>query len=414
MNFSISSSDGRRRRQLSASARRQSCPIKQKLRACSTPRPEAIVVEQGLSNGARTPLSPAGFLTISGLICAVLLGITWLWTAAMPMAFLDPEYPYWRAKQALLAACDLGEIMVLGDSRATAAIMPVHFPVRTTNLAVAGGMAIEAHAALSRATRCPVLPRQVVISLGAEHFTHPDLFWERSVRFGFLDSQDVAVLRRESHRLRDLSVYELRHTDGLPSRVRDLMYQVRFPSLYFASLVKGGGFSRWPRNQAAFQDGLATRGQHAFGTASGSDIVAAEGQLTEFRPLPILVWYFDQLLRHLADHHIPAVFIAMPMNDATAQTVSPKVRVAFREWLAGFETRYSGFRVLGEAMPHWPDQMFGDGFAHLHPDAAVRFSTGLGKCFTETTPLGFTETAPLADCVQRLQAAPPNTQNDAQ
>ena len=39
----------RQRWQITASARRQSCRLKQRLRACSTPRSEAIIVEQALS-----------------------------------------------------------------------------------------------------------------------------------------------------------------------------------------------------------------------------------------------------------------------------------------------------------------------------------------------------------------------------
>jgi hypothetical protein len=57
----------------------------------------------------------------------------------MPLAFLDPEYPSWRAKQIMLADCDLGEIMILGDSRAASGMMPARWPVPATNLAVGAG-----------------------------------------------------------------------------------------------------------------------------------------------------------------------------------------------------------------------------------------------------------------------------------
>ncbi len=94
------------------------------------------------------------------------------------------------------------------------------------------------------------------------------------------------------------------------------------------------------------------------------------------------------------------------MNDATARAAAPGVAPVFRAWLAGYEARYPGFRVVGDVMPHWPDAWFGDGFAHLNPAGAAWFSTGLEHCL-DTVTLS-------AACVQRLQAAPPNTQNDAQ
>jgi hypothetical protein len=275
------------------------------------------------------------------------------------------------------------------------------------NLAVGGGEPIEALAALTRALRCAAPPRQIILSLDAVHFTEPDLFWERTARFGFLDGDEISTLREVSYALDDLSVYELRHTDGLPSRMRDAMYRIRFPSLYFTSLVKGGLLLRWPRNLATLDASLASRGQYFFGTAAGSETVAAEGHLREFKPLPVLEWYFDSILRQLEARGISSVFVAVPMNDATARAVAPGLELAFRGWLAGYEARYPGFRVAGGVMPHWPDAFFGDGFAHLNREGAARFSDGLGQCLD--TPLDG-----LPECVQRLQEAPPRTQNDAQ
>jgi hypothetical protein len=337
---------------------------------------------------------------------AALFGLVWLWVLTMPLAFLDPEYSSWRAKQDLLAACDLGEVLILGDSRAATGMMPLRWPVRATNLAVGGGEAIEALAALTRAMNCPVPPKLVILSLGAPHLTQADLFWERTVRFGFLDGDEIATLRDVSRALDDPSVYEERHTDGLPSWLRDAMYRSRFPSLYFDSLLKGGIFLRWARNHAALGTAITARGHYFFGTEPGSVMVAADGHLHGFRPLPVLDWYFNRILEQLSAHGIQAVFIAMPMNDATEHEIDPEMRIAFRTWLAGYEARYPGFHVLGQVMPHWPNQFFGDGFAHFNPTGAARFNAGFSACLDAHVL--------SAECVQRLQAAPPNTQNEAQ
>ena len=365
-----------------------------------------IYDKTGLSAWATRSLSPRGFLAMAGGCGVMLFGLVWLWVLTMPLAFLDPEYPAWRAKQILLADCDLGDILVLGDSRAATGMMPMRWRTPATNLAVGGGEPIEALAALTRALRCPRPSARVILSLDAVHFTEPDLFWERTARFGFVDGDEITTLRDVSRALGDLSVYERHHTDGLPSWLRDVMVRGRFPSLYFSSLMKGGWLLRWPRNLAMLDTSIASRGQYFFGLSSGSDTVAEEGHLREFLPLPVLEWYFNQVLQQLDAHGIPAVFIAVPMNDATARAVVPGVRTAFRAWLAGYEARYPGFRVMGDVMPHWPDAYFGDGFSHLNPGGAVRFSVGLGLCLDEPKL--------TAACVQRLQDAPPNTQNEAQ
>ena len=119
-----------------------------------------------------------------------------------------------------------------------------------------------------------------------------------------------------------------------------------------------------------------------------------------FHPLPVLERYFSDLLDQLAARGIPVTFLSMPMNEATAHAVDPEVRAGFRAWLAGYEARYPGFRVVGEVMPHWPNAFFGDGFSHLNPAGAALFNSGLGPCL---------EASAVSDaCVHRLQAAPPN------
>jgi len=306
--------------------------------------------------------------------------LVWVWAAAMPLAYLDPEYPVWRAKLAMLQRCDLGEVLIVGDSRAAVDVMPALLPVTATNLAVGGGMPIEAYVAVARALACPIPPRRVVISLDAAHFAVPDLFWERTVKFGFVGLADLALLRRLAGETGDASLAAPKLPDGLPASLRGWLYASRFPPLYFGSLAKGGVFLRLWRNQAAFADALAARGQYFFGRDGGSSTVATEGRVAAFVPLPVLDGYFDRMLALLAARGIPADFIAMPMNQATGRAVLPGVRAGFAAYLARYEARYPGFRVVGPAMPAWPDRYFGDGFSHLNPEGAALLSMRFGEC----------------------------------
>jgi hypothetical protein len=333
------------------------------------------------------------YLRLLALSAAVSFAAVWLWVATMPMAYMDMGYPSWRAKRLLLDRCDLGETVILGDSRAAADILPARLPFHATNLAVGGGEAIEAYSAMVRALRCPNPPKHVIISLVPTHFAQPDLFWERSVRFGDFTPAEIASLRDISHRSGDLSVYAGHQSDGVPLPIRDWLYQVRFPTVYFSSLIHGGGFLRWWRNQQVLQETLNASGHYYFGTGDGSDIVTGEGHLDVFQPLPVLDQYFDKLLALLDQRGIEAEFLGMPVNEATWHAIHPRVRQQFVLYLASYERRYRYFHVATEIMPHWPDRFFGDQFGHLNPEGAERFSRQLA---------------------QRLQAAPPSTQNDAQ
>jgi hypothetical protein len=333
------------------------------------------------------------YLRLLCLSAILSFAVVWVWIVAMPMAFMDPEYPSWRAKQTMLDRCDIGDAIVLGDSRAAADILPNRLPLRVTNLAVGGGEAIEAMAALNRVLACPSLPRLAIISIDPGHFTRPDLFWYRSVRYGLISAEDIATLREASRQSSDWSVYDGHRASGLPTLFRDWLYRIHFPPLYFSSLVHGGLAIRWPGNQRILTETLAARGHYYFGSAAGSAAIAIDGRMEGFRALPILDHYFNNILFLLDQHGIEAMFLPTPVNEATGRMVRPAVREQFAAYLSGYERRYPHFHVAGDLMPSWPNRYFGDEFSHLNPEGAERFSLELS---------------------QRLQDAPPRTQNEAQ
>ena len=195
-------------------------------------------------------MPPSRYLWLVATSALASFAAVGLWVAAMPMAYLDPEYAFWRARQDLVRSCDLGRMLILGDSRAAAGILPGAMPLPTTNLAMGGGKAIEALVVLRRSLACPDPPERVIISLDAAHFMQPDLFWERTVRYGLLDRQDLRELAAASRAHNDWSVFDARRTDGLPADVRIALYRTWFPSLYFSNLAKGGVFMRWWTNRA--------------------------------------------------------------------------------------------------------------------------------------------------------------------
>jgi hypothetical protein len=119
-----------------------------------------------------------------------------------------------------------------------------------------------------------------------------------------------------------------------------------------------------------------------------------------FVPRPVLDRYFDRLLALLAARGIPAEFVAMPMNAATARAVLPEVRSAFAGYLAGYAARYPGFHVSGPVMPAWPDRYFGDGFSHLNPQGAALLSARFADCLEQSIRVAGTARG-------RSEAAPP-------
>lgn len=310
------------------------------------------------------------------------LAATWLWVAAAPIAFLDSEYPFWKAKLSLLRGCDIGSILVVGDSRAATDIVPRVLPGKATNLAIGGAQPVESYFAVKHALECPSPPQRVVISHSIGHFARPDTFWNRSVRFGFLGYDDLQDIYATSRRLNDFSVYGA-NDDGLPPAFRHWLYAVRFPAPYFASLVRSGLFLRYWDNRAALTRALDERGHYFFGTEAGSDTVTSEARLRVFQPTPVVDHYFDAMLALLHQRGIPVDFVTAPINEATSSEMDPNVRKNFSEYLQSYAERYPNLRIIGETIPSWPNKFFGDTFLHMNPSGADRFSRRLASCLRD-------------------------------
>jgi hypothetical protein len=235
-----------------------------------------------------------------------------------------------------------------------------------------------------RALAYPDPPRRVVISLNPGQFIRSDLFWERTVRYGFLAPGDLAELEQSSRETGDWSIYEDGHGDGLTGQVRAMLYELHFPALYFGNLAKGGLFLRWWDNRRALANGLLSRGQYFFGTEPGCYEVAIEGHLPVFRPLPVLDRYFDRLLALLAARHVRAEFVAIPVNRETWRATQPAMRAGFAAYLHAYEAKYPNFHVIGPTFVAWPDRFFGDRFSHLNPIGAQLLSARFAACLGGT------------------------------
>jgi hypothetical protein len=310
---------------------------------------------------------------VLALLVAAIAG-AWFWSARMPLAFLDPEYAAAAAKQQLLRECDVGATLIVGDSRAGAGLVPRHFSEPATNVAAGGDKPVEVYFAVRRALACPRPPKRVVISLSAGLFCSVNTFWDRSARFGFFSFDDLREIRRDTAAIGDDSLYLSRRSDGLPDVVRDWIYAHSFPSVNFASMLRGGVFLRYGSNRVVLEETLAARGHRLFGRREFSHDLAEEALMEHFDVLPMAAFYFEQTLAALAARGIPAFFVVMPVNETTYTRMSPHVWEDFSAFVRSYEVHFPNFQLTTGAMPHLPDEYFGDNYAHLNARGAELFS----------------------------------------
>ena len=170
------------------------------------------------------PCPPSRYLLALGATAALTLALIWLYVLAAPLAFLDPEYPYWVAKQELLRRCDLGTVLIVGDSRAAVDVIPA---AARRDRNQSRGRRRRADRGLRRGAPRACLPRPAaargdLVRRRAFRGAGSVLGPQRPLRL--LRLAELRDLRAVSERLGDVSVLDQKHADGLPRGIRALLY----------------------------------------------------------------------------------------------------------------------------------------------------------------------------------------------
>jgi hypothetical protein len=323
----------------------------------------------------------AGYLVRLGAVFAAVVLAAWLYVVSFPMAFLEGGYPAWVAKSTMLAECRVGSIAFFGDSRLEAGVVPALLPVEASNFGLAAGTPVETRSAVRRALDCASPPRQVVISLTADHFGPLDrFFWINDLRYGFISPDDLREAERLAAALGDIRTFNTARTpDGLSGRTRNWMYSIRFPSLYFASMVQGRLFGRYASNRVRLAEVLRARGFSEYRTKL--EVNAGRAPLPEgFITTPLQAAEFEQTLQLLRDRGIEVRLLIMPSK----QTVTPDaaLEAAYLAYLDATARRFANVRVLDPVIPRWPARLFIDD-SHLTGPGARLFTERLAACIVD-------------------------------
>ena len=304
------------------------------------------------------------------------VGVVWIYVATVPIAFMESGYAAWTAKADMLRECQLGEVAFIGDSRLEAGVVPAAFPRPATNFGFAGGSAVEIRVAVDRALACPTLPRQAVLTVAPEHFGPlSEFYWLLSLRFGFLTLADAIVIRSQADALGDTASLATPTPDRLGGPVRDWLYATHFPSLSFASLVRGRIAGRLALNRARLADIRQSRGWAPYENGAEHPPVHVD----RFIVTPLQAAELDAAIAALRGRGVAVALLMMPFAD-THPEPGP-VLDAYRDHLAAVARR-TGATLLDPAVPIWPASFFADG-THLAPAGARAFTAALATCLRD-------------------------------
>jgi hypothetical protein len=325
-------------------------------------------------------LSPLRYLACVLAVTAACLTAAWTFADRMGMAFLESGYPVVLAKRRLIDRCQAGELVVLGDSRGEASIIPTRLPVLSANLAIGAIGPVEAYFIARKLLRCPQPPRVVLYVpsiVGYEGLGEG--LWQRAAKYGLVSYADLREIANAATTLHDPSVEDVSTGDGLTGWVRDLAYSLHFPSIFTSSAIDARLFGRYESNLRVLKAVTESRGHVVYPDGPGGTIVGADAKLEHFDPKPIGAYYFDATLHMLSDAGIRTIVLPIPVADATAAALRPEVKQDVVRYVAGHTNGVAHVTDAFTEVEAWPDRLFVDG-SHMNKAGATLFSERLAGC----------------------------------
>ena len=327
----------------------------------------------------------------AGLLMGALLGLfglVWVYTAKERLRFLPMASSSWQAHAQMIHQCDVGDVAILGSSRATAAFIPRLIGHNVVNLGLFGSTPVEGYFEARKIYACPHYPKTVILSFSPEDFDRSTWFWPQSARFGLLSLRDLSDLAQSAKQIDDNVLYQSSFGSQPPPAIKNFLYAAHFPPYDFASLLaaKLGG-SRKRENLRLIQETLSNRGQHLIWQNTSvcgehPDIPRDfSANVSEFSPRPLTVIYFRRLLELLNSKGVRIYYVAAPMSQIELHYYSRNYLNQYLNFMGSYEGRGPGFHAIG---PYAPTQNLCDfaDFLHLNEAGAETFSRRVAPLIT--------------------------------
>ncbi|UAK25057.1 hypothetical protein [Sphingomonas nostoxanthinifaciens] len=314
------------------------------------------------------------YLLVLAAVFVCAFGAVWAFTLYGRAGFLDMDYGQWTAKAEMLKSCDVGEVAIIGDSRAAAGYAPAMLGTGIRNLALTGATPVETYFQAKRIAACPRPPRVVIVSFSPRQYFEMNWLWLHAVSYGQLGFGDLQQIAADEHALHRSDLYHGAFGSEPPPPMKNWMYAYHFPPYDFASLIGAHLVGRRHENAKIEADTLRQGGQHVNGIpAKCATGLAWEATQKTFTANPLVTLYLQRMLKLFADRHIAVVFGPTPMSAASMRILDPAYAAGYRAYLMQQAAPYANARFAPDLLTTRPDCAFGDAH-HLNQAGAEAFS----------------------------------------
>lgn len=291
-------------------------------------------------------------LYLIGLFSSFVLAysVTMLFVHNSKMMILDREYSMWLyvKEVANSASRNRQDLIVIGDSRAKAGYVPNLTNRRTINLSLAGQTPLEGYYLLLNYLKNNPVPDKLVVSYSPFHLSVADVFWEMTVKYGFLNYKEYNEVLETSYRLGDKILGD-----------KDMRWQYLFlPNMYWDSVRKAIKEKRWNTNEETYTNVVNSNGHYYYGKGSGATDLNQEIGLGKFVKSRMLDFYLIKLIDLAQSRNIDVFWYTMPFSEISCKNLPASFKRDFEDYVSDLESK-RGIKVI-EKISCLPNKLFGD------------------------------------------------------
>lgn len=311
-----------------------------------------------------------------------------LYTYLNPFGYMDNEYPAWKfskdvshGKQYSLADSVITkaktntnyETVILGDSRAMAAIIPAEYSDSCVNLAVGGGTSIEMYYTFKNYLNNYEKPAETIIMFAPFHYSVIDNVATRTEYFNYLSYSELSELFKNAKALGSESILTKYYLSDA------LSYKLRMPDKYLPALLNSKGFMRYSENTAIYKDMLLNKGYGPFN--DGSETLNYETNYIEMHTTgdaALLDLYLRKLLSLCAENNLNVRLLIPPMNTSSFNALNDSYVGDFQGYLENlysmYESQFEENKLAFETEITYMEDKYFDDASHLNHDGALIYT----------------------------------------
>lgn len=306
------------------------------------------------------------FIKFIGIVLPVFLALS-LYCALFPMWYLDEEYAMYRQqKDYITKSGDDNRVLIIGDSRTKAGMIPSELSDGCYNLALGGTTPIEGYYTLKEYLEHHPAPEYVVVAYAPMHYMDVDALWTRNIYFHVMNEEDAGELfgiaaEYEKHENILIEHYRLEYA----------MYRFYMPNKYCTALKNAGFIGRHASNVEKYSQVSDRRGQNYFGLADGSGDINGEAKESDFISSDIITYYMQRLFDLCQENNIQVVVEQLPMNETSRAILTEDFKTHYRDYMYELAITNPTVRIFGDFYMY-PNDYFGDA-DHLNPVGAQAY-----------------------------------------